>query len=241
MNKTSVFLCSAVALSASYAPAQTQPATAPESNPLTVTLDADSTEADATTGMIRFTGVTIAQGDLSVSARLAQSSSLDFADSTWTFTGDVRFASADTRLQAERATLRFASQALTRADLEGAPLVFEQSRNGEAKLTGRTGRLEFRDGELANAMFSGAPVNYEQRSAGTTTSSRADTLSYDAKRSIINLQGHAWIGGDGKEISGNSITYNLATRSYAAASDDNGDQRVTITITPPAKDDTGPR
>lgn len=202
---------------------------------LTITLDADSTEADAASGEIRFSGVTISQGPLSVRARSARSSSLDFADSEWVFEGDVRFASADTRLSAERAELRFVEQALVGARLRGAPLSFEQTDNGNLRLDAREARLTFRNNDLTAALFTGSPVSYRQSAPGGSVRARAESLNFDAGAGIITLQGNAWIGEEGKEIAGNSIKYNFRDRSYVAASDAGGDQRVTITITPPAE------
>lgn len=207
---------------------------------LTITLDADSTEANAATGEIRFSGVTISQGTLSVRAATARSSSLDFAASTWVFEGNVRFASADTRLEAERAELRFVEQTLQSARLTGAPLRFEQSQDGSVRLDARTARLEFRDNAVRTASFEGKPVTYVQTAGDSTVRSRAERLNFDADAGMITLQGDAWIGDDGKEISGNSIKYNFRTRSYVAASDEEGDQRVTITITPPANGSKDP-
>lgn len=232
MKKMNVALCLLVLIGATASHAQSQ------LDRLTIKLDADSTEADAVKGVIRFRGVSIAQADLSVRADAAESSSLDFADSTWTFTGNVRFASADTRLHAQHATLKFASQELTTANLDGAPLVFEQTRDGDVRLTASAARLAFQDSALATAAFTGTPVEYSQTANAKTTSSRAQTLHYDANAGTIDLLGNAWIGDEGKEIKGNRITYNFKTRSYAAASDDDGNERVTITITPPKNNGT---
>lgn len=207
---------------------------------LTVELDADSTRADGPNGVIEFTGVTIRQGDLRVRADNARSSGLDFENSTWTFSGDVEFRSADTLVAASNAILRFSAQQLTDATLEGTPLRFEQQREAATRLSSSDARLEFNDGSLARAYFRGKPVEFHQNKGDDETSSRADSLVYDALDGVLILQDNAWIGEGGREISGNRIMYNFVEQKIVAASDANGQERVRITITPPDREDEAP-
>ncbi len=203
---------------------------------LTVELDADSTRADGPNGVIEFAGVTIRQGDLRVRADNARSSGLDFENSAWTFSGAVEFRSADTRVVAGRAVLRFSEQRLTDATLEGAPLRFEQQREAATSLTSSDARLEFDGGSLARAYFRGDPVEFAQTTADAETRSRADSLVYDAVGGVLTLQDNAWIGEGGREISGNRIMYDFVNQKIVAASDANGQERVRITITPPEEE-----
>ena len=205
---------------------------------LTIKLDAESTQANGRNGAISFRGVTIEQGDTFIKADEAHSSGLDFRNSTWTFEGRVRFGARGTRVSAGKAVLEFREQELTSATLSGAPVKFTQSAAANVKLDGNTARLEFLSSALNKAYFTGSPVNYEQTSDTLSTTARADSVFFDATQGTVTLQDNAWIGEGSREITGNRITYNYTQRSVVAASDANGDERVTITIAPPARDES---
>ena len=201
---------------------------------LTVELDADSTRVDGPNGVMEFTGVTITQGDLRVRADSARASGLDFQDSAWTFSGNVRFSDTGTDLTAQTAVLRFASQRLRDATLSGSPLRFKRTGEEDTRLTAGDGRLEFANGKLAKAYFNGTPVTFAQGDGGErSVESTAASLTYDALAGTITLLDGARIVQGGKEISGNSIVYNFVERSFVAASDNTGQQRVRINITAP--------
>ncbi len=205
---------------------------------LTIKLDAESTEANGQDGAISFRGITIEQGDTFIKADEAHSSGLDFRNSTWIFEGGVQFGARGTRVSAGKAVLEFREQELTSATLSGAPVNFSQSAAASVKLSGNTARLEFAASTLNKAYFTGTPVNYEQISDTLSTMARADSVFFDAPKGTVTLQDNAWIGEGSREITGNRITYNYTQRSVVAASDANGDERVTITIAPPAREES---
>lgn len=204
---------------------------------LTITLDADSTEASGRDGALSFRGIRIAQGDLSISADVANASGLDFRASTWTFIGDVKFNSGEADVSAGRAVLMFRDQQLLSADLSGPPVRFAQSTNSGANdkvvLTSAEARLEFSNRQLQRATFDGAPVNYTQTGEGTETTAQAGTVRVNQAGGTITLTDDALIREGSNEIRGNRITYNYLERNVVAAGDE---ERVTITITPPTED-----
>lgn len=205
---------------------------------LTITLDAESTEANGRNGAIAFTGIRVSQGNLSISADHANASGLDFRSSQWTFEGNVRFASGGSTVSAGRAILAFEDQQLVSADLSGPPVRFEQNLNGTVALVSREARLEFARRTLSRARFNGAPVTYEQTGDAIATTAEARRIVIDQAAGTIDLSRDALIREGTREIRGDNITYNYLERSVVAAGD--SDERVTITIAPPASSDPAP-
>ncbi|MEM6639162.1 MAG: LptA/OstA family protein [Pseudomonadota bacterium] len=201
---------------------------------LTITLNAESTEASGRDGALAFRGIRVTQGDLSISADLANASGLDFRSSQWTFEGNVRFASAGSTVTAGRAVLAFEDQQLVSADLSGPPVRFTQELNGSMALSSREARLEFRNRTLARARFNGAPVTYRQNADDLETMAQARRIVIDQRNGTIDLRRDASIKEGSREIRGDQITYNYLARSVTAASESGSDERVTIMITPPA-------
>ncbi|MFK8017599.1 MAG: LptA/OstA family protein [Gammaproteobacteria bacterium] len=204
---------------------------------LTIKLDAESTQANGVDGSISFRGISITQGDTFIKADVAQSSGLDFLNSTWTFTGNVEFGARGTNVSARQAVVDFREQVLISATLEGSPVNFRQNAAANVRLTSNSARLEFTDAALNKAYFTGTPVEYEQSAEELMTNARADSVFFDAGAGIITLQDNAWIGEGTREITGNRISYNYEQRNVVAASNAEGSERVTITITPPSSDE----
>lgn len=205
---------------------------------LTIKLDADSTEANGVDGAISFRGVRITQGDIYIRADEAHSSGLDFRNSTWTFRGQVEFGASGTTVGASVAVLQFEEQELISAALTGSPVEFNQNGASNVALKSATARLEFATSALDKAYFSGTPVTYTQTGNDLSTDARADSVFFDAGNNVVTLQDDAWIGEGSREIRGNRITYNYAERSVVAASNAEGNERVTITIAPPEREES---
>lgn len=230
MPKRNLFIALLFASIAWPAPAQDNDAR------LTIKLDAESTEANGIDGGISFRGVTITQGETYIKADEASSSGLDFRNSTWTFTGEVRFGARGTTASAQQAILEFREQELVSATLTGEPVNVSQSAQARVDLSSKRARLEFENGALSKAQFKGNPVLYRQRSDELTTDAHADLLLFDAVAGVVTLQENAWISEGSREITGNRISYNYVSRNVVAAGDEN--ERVTITIAPPSESKT---
>jgi lipopolysaccharide transport protein LptA len=118
-----LFLCgcalSAHALALAPTPAQ-QP----------ISVDAASSEVDYKTHNLVFTQVVIAQGATRVQAEHAHATGLDFANSRWTFEGDVHIdAPQQGTLRSDAAVVEFRDNQIARATITGKPAQFEQKRS----------------------------------------------------------------------------------------------------------------
>lgn len=154
-----------------------------------VTIDAESTNYDGRTSMLEFTGLRLTQGDISIEAKTARASRMDFDDSVWDFRGDVVFDLAEGRITCESASLEFRDFTLMRARIEGAPATFRFSRAGSDETTyGEAKRLDY-DVPGGLVEFSGDAMINE---GGNRISS--ESLVYNIAEQRIN----AVSGGDGE-------------------------------------------
>ena len=77
--------------------------------------------------------VTISQGDIRVQADEARAAGgLNFENSRWTFSGNVRIRAEGGSLTSDRAVVSFANNLIDRATVTGKPAAFEQARGGTA-------------------------------------------------------------------------------------------------------------
>ncbi len=114
-------------------------ARAPRSAPITV--DAASTEVDYRSNAILLRDVTITQGDIRVQATEARAAGgLNFENSRWTFSGNVRIRAEDGSLKSDQAVVSFTNNAISRATITGKPAEFEQARGTGADVA--RGRAE---------------------------------------------------------------------------------------------------
>jgi lipopolysaccharide transport protein LptA len=109
-----------------------------------VTLDAASSEVDYRSNTVLFRDVVITQGSVRVAAGRARATGLDFDDSTWTFSEDVRIDVDGGKLRSGDATVTFARNRVARAVIRGAPASFEQRLAGaRGTARGRAGTIEY--------------------------------------------------------------------------------------------------
>jgi lipopolysaccharide transport protein LptA len=94
-----------------------------------IQLDARSSDFDYKSGTLGFQAVRISQGGFSIEADAAQATGLDFKDSQWKFSGNVRIRTPDGSLSSNEARLSFHDNAVTNAHASGAPASFEQKQN----------------------------------------------------------------------------------------------------------------
>ena len=92
-----------------------------------ISLKADNTEVDFRSGKTVLRNVTISQGDISISAERAEATGIDFNDSRWEFTGNVKIiAEKRGTLQSDSAIVEFRNNRIERATVNGKPAQFEQ-------------------------------------------------------------------------------------------------------------------
>ena len=98
-----------------------------------IALDAESSEYDRNADRLLFRQVRITQGDLSIAADQAVANDLDFAASTWEFTGHVELDGQGSRIRASSASVRFSNHRLVHATAAGAPATFERDASPELR------------------------------------------------------------------------------------------------------------
>jgi len=98
---------------------------------LPVTLEARSSDFDYRSQVLVFAGVVIVQGEVRIVAEHARATGLDFEDSQWEFSGQVRITVPGGALASDQARVRFSAGAIATAAASGAPASFEQQREAE--------------------------------------------------------------------------------------------------------------
>lgn len=111
---------------------------------LPISLDADATDYDGKNSMMMFRGLRLSQGTIGVEADQGMASKLDFEDSVWQFSGNVRIDTGTAKIRCDRADLRFGKHQLQIATISGSPATFELRRQGSDEVTyAKAGRLEY--------------------------------------------------------------------------------------------------
>ncbi len=170
---------------------------------LPILLDAESSVLDRRNGEIRFEGVRISQGAISIEAgkgvtKLGGSAKLDFADTTWEFSDNVRIDIDSAEIRSEAASLYFGNYQLQRASVRGQPARFDD-KNGP----------------------NGEPLSAE-----------AGNFEYDLSEGLIRFLGNARLREGDNEVSGADLLYDLNAKSVNFKGDPVEGERVRITIVP---------
>ncbi len=95
------------------------------SEPLPISLDADSSSFDRRSNTVSFEGLRITQGALGIEADKARATGLDFGNSQWRFSGNVRITIDSAKILSDSAELQFLDHQLLSAALRGEPAQFE--------------------------------------------------------------------------------------------------------------------
>jgi lipopolysaccharide export system protein LptA len=170
-----------------------------------VTCSARTFSMDYKTHLMHMNGdVKVARGDLSVAADEAQasSSSQDFKNSHWVFTGNVHVRTeSQGDLHADRATVEITNGALGSADVSGSPAQFEQTRVTSGRLV---------KGHAAT-------IHYDV--AAATVKLTGDAMLNDVRN-------------DNDGVHGQNIAYNIREQRIVADSSGVPGGRVNMTVTP---------
>jgi lipopolysaccharide transport protein LptA len=122
-------------------------AIAPHVEQQSISLDAQSLELDYKNNNMVYRKVHIAQGNMSVAADLAQTTSaagLDFDNSRWVFRGNVKITMDQGQLTSDEAEITFAKKLLSKAIVNGKPAAFEQRIAKSGKLAqGRADSIDY--------------------------------------------------------------------------------------------------
>ncbi len=148
---------------------------------LPISLDADSTDFDGKTSMLRFQGLRLTQGNIGIEADEGLASKLDFEDSVWKFTGSVVIDIENGHIECDSADLQFVDHQLKLAIIEGAPATFELTRPGNEEPTyAEAGRLKYN--------LEASIIEFSDNATITESGNQisANFLVYDIERQLIN-------------------------------------------------------
>ncbi len=179
---------------------------------LPISLDADSTDYDGKSAMLRFEGLRLSQGNIGIEADEGLASKLDFEDSVWKFTGNVIIDIENGHIECDSADLQFIDHQLKLAVVEGTPATFELTRAGSDEPTyAEAGKHKY-DLDTGVIEFSEEATITEK---GNQIS--ANFLVYDIKEQRINAES------SGSEDGRVRITYTPA-ESDDETEDEDGSQ-----------------
>jgi lipopolysaccharide transport protein LptA len=140
-------LVHALASAAVFAPAllgTAHGAQAPCANPK-IEINADQpADIDFRTNNAVLRNVEITQCDMRVEAGEAHiSGGIDFKDSRWEFSGNVRITAEGGNLKSDKATVSFRDNLISRATITGTPAQFEQKRKDGTLARGRASTMDY--------------------------------------------------------------------------------------------------
>jgi len=103
---------------------------------LPINIEAASSEGSLPNNTLVMHDVTISQGDLKIRANKASViGGLNYQNSKWTISGDVRINAQGSSLQSDEAIVTFSNNLISRATVTGAPAQFETQREAAADPT----------------------------------------------------------------------------------------------------------
>lgn len=163
----------------------------------------------------------------------ADSSEIDRKNDRLMFSG-VNITQGTTNIRSDSA------QAST-LDFANSKWVFEgnvQIRLGTTQIDSNLATMTFADYQLASAMVEGDPAAFRQVAKNQElTEGHAQLIEYDGGKGTIRLSKGAWLSEGGKEISGNTLTYNIQEERVIASSDKTQGEKVLIVINPEADEE----
>jgi len=111
---------------------------------LPINLEAASTDFDYKNNSLVFKRVRITQGEMQVEAEEARATGLNFDNSEWQLTGNVRISVPEGNLASSAATVTFRDNEIMRAVIVGDPASFEQKlRESQQVARGRAGKITY--------------------------------------------------------------------------------------------------
>jgi lipopolysaccharide transport protein LptA len=155
-------------------------AAAPVDSQAPINLEAASSDFDYRNNTLLFRRVKITQGPLTVEAQEASATGLEFVNSQWTLTGQVRITMPDGKLASDSATVSFKDNQIVRAQVRGSPAVFEQRIEKNNQLArGRATSIEY-DVRKGTVQLSG-----DAWLSDGSNEIRGNTLVYDIGRQRV--------------------------------------------------------
>jgi lipopolysaccharide export system protein LptA len=199
------FIVKNLALIALMAPAIQAGGAASKDTQQPINLDSSTVDVDLRTNTAIFTKVRISQGNMSITADQARAAQT-------TGTAALNF---DNNLWVFRGNVKITM--------------------GPGSLNSDEAQITFVNQLLTRAVATGKPAYFEQLVAktGKVAKGRADTIDYDVAKGVVHLSKDAYVSDGDREITGQSLRYNVGAQSISAEAPEQGSQRVHIIITPP--------
>ncbi|MCH8220311.1 MAG: hypothetical protein IIA76_03085 [Proteobacteria bacterium] len=112
--------------------------------PQAIDLQAKSSTYDRNSGHLVFAEVTISQGEMSVSANLAEATELEFENAAWIFTGNVQISTLEALISGDKAVINFRDHRLVRASISGQPATINwESSDSDEAIFGQASELVY--------------------------------------------------------------------------------------------------
>ena len=112
--------------------------------PQAIDLQAKSSTYDRNSGHLVFAEVTISQGEMSVSANLAEATELEFENAAWIFTGNVQISTVEALISGDKAVINFQDHRLVRASISGQPATINwESSDSDEAIFGQASELVY--------------------------------------------------------------------------------------------------
>ena len=164
----------------------------------------------------------------------AASSDFDYKNNVLLFR-DVTITQGEVQVRADNATA-------TGLDFESSEWVLRGNVLIKAEggsLNSNEARVDFANNRIARATITGAPASFEQKlENGGTARGRAGDIDYDFGRATVRLKRDAYLTDGRNDIAGETLVYSIRERRVLANAEEQGDERVHITINPKAIEDT---
>jgi lipopolysaccharide transport protein LptA len=109
-----------------------------------IVVEAKPMEVDYRNNNAVLRDVVITQCDMRIEAGEARvAGGLNFDDSSWTISGDVRISAEGGRLNSDKAVVSFRNKLISKATITGTPATFEQARTDGTTSRGRAGTIDY--------------------------------------------------------------------------------------------------
>jgi lipopolysaccharide transport protein LptA len=109
-----------------------------------IVVEAKPMEVDYRNNNAVLRDVVITQCDMRIQAAEARvTGGLDFENSNWTISGDVRITAEGGRLNSDKAVVSFRDNLISQATITGAPAQFEQQREDGSTSRGRANTIDY--------------------------------------------------------------------------------------------------
>ncbi|HXQ63618.1 MAG TPA: lipopolysaccharide transport periplasmic protein LptA [Steroidobacteraceae bacterium] len=157
----------------------------------------------------------------------ARSSDFDYKNNTLVFHG-VRIEQGRFAVQADEAMA-------TGLDFNDSHWVFRGGvtiTTPDSSLVSDEARVAFAANAVATAQITGTPAAFEQKRDKRVARGHAAHIDYDFAAGTVRLTDDAWLSDGDNEINGRTLLYDMRSQRVRANAEEQGSQRVRITIIP---------